>query len=219
MSSSWSKPCLNCLELPDRTGLLLLHLDCELVQPREESSLPAPERPWRPPKHLSPGNVGVGGRSLPSFVFLRLFSNRDRLWQAVASEDMISLWGGGFCLQTLLRFPLAPRHTELAWLGLCWGLKGDIRHGRGNARAAARYSLLVHLGAGGTGREGCWVFGGCWALCCFQDPKCRRTAVRSAGGWLVGQAGERGLSEGLPPEPEVCLACKQLAPNPFLVML
>lgn len=95
MSSSWSKPCLNCLELPDRTGLLLLHLDCELVQPREESSLPAPERPWRPPKHLSPGNVGVGGRSLPSFVFLRLFSNRDRLWQAVASEDMISLWGGG----------------------------------------------------------------------------------------------------------------------------
>lgn len=70
VSSSWSKPYLNCSGLPDRKRFLLFQLDDELVQPREESSLPAPGGSWRPPRPLSPGNVGVGGRSLPSFVFV-----------------------------------------------------------------------------------------------------------------------------------------------------
>lgn len=91
MSSSWSKPYLNCLGLPALRGSYNSTWTVSWFSQGEESRLLAPERPWLPLKHLSPGNVGVGGRSLPSFVFLRLFCNIDCLWQAVESRDMISL--------------------------------------------------------------------------------------------------------------------------------
>lgn len=160
MSSSWSKPYLNCSGLPAHKRFLLFHVDAEWVQPREESSVPAPERPWRPLRPLSPGNVGVGGRSLPSLVFVSV----DYLPVQTASggEWSPKVWGrcGDFCLRRLQRLSW-HWDTGSAWPRPCRSLTGDRRHGHGDVGATAHGGCLVNLGACWTRREGCWLFGGC----------------------------------------------------------
>lgn len=160
MSSSRSKPCLNCSELPARKGYLLFHLDGELILPREESSLSVPERPGCH-QSISRQAVRVWEEGPCHHLFFSdcfpiETASSGRQWRP--GYDSV---GGDFCLRGTPEVSSCTETQGLAWLGLCWGLSGDVRHGRGNMRATPRDSRLVNLAAGWTRREGCWGCRGC----------------------------------------------------------